>query len=519
MRRLRITILDLVAKGPSNALWHRIMHPNFASIMPQVVGVWCEQLGHEARVICYTGREDIQKELADDPDVVFIAAFTHAAQFASAIGHYLRERGIPTVLGGPHARAYPVDASRHFDYVLGFTDKAIIEQVLDDLTPGRPGKLLSAEKQPSFLPGVKERWKFIAPTLAKAPALEIVPMIGSLGCPYTCSFCVDSTVDYQPLGYDQIREDLEFLQCEVKRPRVSWHDPNFGMRFDKTLDAIEEAVPSGRVQFVAESSLSLLSEPHLARLRDNGFVAMLPGIESWYSCGNKSRTGASVGFDKVRQVADHVNTILRYIPYVQTNFVLGLDDDHGAEPFELSKRFLDLTPGAFPAYSMLTSFGQAAPLDLEIQKQGRVLPVPFHFLNNSRSLNVRPKNYSIDTLYDHVIDLRSYSFSSRAIWRRLAANRGTLTRALNVVRGASSEGRGRVRYDLSFRRQLDRDPGFRGFLDGETSTLPAFFENQIRADLGPMWDWLPPGALHHELDTSAARATFSGLRNEAMQTR
>lgn len=37
--------------------------------------------------------------------------------------------------------------------------------------------------QPVQLPEVKERWKFIEPTIAKAPTIKIVPMIGSLGCP------------------------------------------------------------------------------------------------------------------------------------------------------------------------------------------------------------------------------------------------------------------------------------------------------------------------------------------------
>ena len=27
-------------------------------------------------------------------------------------------------------------------------------------------------------------------------------MIGSLGCPYTCSFCIDSDGAYQPLAFD-----------------------------------------------------------------------------------------------------------------------------------------------------------------------------------------------------------------------------------------------------------------------------------------------------------------------------
>jgi hypothetical protein len=330
-------------------------------------------------------------------------------------------------------------------------------------------------------------------------------MIGSLGCPYTCSFCVDSTVDFQPMGYDQIREDLRFLLETVKRPRVGWHDPNFGMRFDKTMDAIEEVVPPGRIDFAAESSLSLLSEKHLRRFRRNGFKAILPGIESWYSCNDKSKSGRATGLEKVKQVSEHVNLILSYIPYMQVNFVLGLDEDEGSEPFELTKRFLDRSPGAFPGYSFLTSFGESAPLDLELQRQGRVLPVPFHFLNNNRATNVRSLNYTMTSLYDHVIDLRRYSFSPRAIVRRLRANHDALTRGLNLVRAVSSEGAGRLRYDQLLRRQLQNGSGVPEFLDGESRALPAFFRDQIRRDLGPMWEWLPRGALSHDMDTSPER--------------
>ena len=76
----------------------------------------------------------------------------------------------------------------------------------------------------------------------------------------------------------------------------------------------------------------VLTEPHMKRLRRNGFKGMLPGIESWYTMGEKSRTGANTGMEKVKQVSDQVNMIMRYVPYVQTNFVLGMDTDGGREP-------------------------------------------------------------------------------------------------------------------------------------------------------------------------------------------
>jgi hypothetical protein len=45
------------------------------------------------------------------------------------------------------------------------------------------------------------------------------------------------------------------------------------------------------MRFIAESSLSLLSEAHVKRLRRNGFGALLPGIEFWHDLGNKSNRG------------------------------------------------------------------------------------------------------------------------------------------------------------------------------------------------------------------------------------
>jgi len=499
VRRLRVTVLDLTNERPTRALYARLMNANLASIMPQAVAVWCEEAGHLVHYICYTGFEDLWSEVIADADLVFIGAFTQAAHTAYAVSNLHRQRGAVTVLGGPHARCYPQDAARYFDYVLGFTDRSVIEDVLRECAPHRPvGVERSAARQPHTLPGVRERWKFIEPTLAKAPVLKVVPMLGSLGCPYSCSFCIDSTVPYQPMGFDQIREDLRFLLAKLPRPRVGWHDPNFGVRFDDFMGAIEDAVPPDRIDFIAESSLSLLSEPHLDRLRRNGFKVILPGIESWFALGNKSKTGRHVGLEKVRQVAEHVNTMLRYIPYVQTNFVLGLDTDEGPEPFELTKRFLELAPGAFPAFSLLSAFGQAAPLNLELQRAGRVLPFPFHFLDASQAMNVRPEHYTWPAFYDHLLDLERYAFSWPRITRRFGVNRGTLPKWMNVVRALSSERFGRVAHHAHVRRLLDTDASVRRFLDGETTTIPHFYLDRIRRDLGPLWDALPAGGLYHD---------------------
>lgn len=499
MRKLKIGVIDVVANQPSRSYYARFMRANLASIMAQVIAVWCEEEGHDVSLAYYSGYQNMVDPLPEDLDLVFIGAFTTSAHVAYALSHMFQFKGAVTVLGGPHARAYPHDAQKYFDYVVGFADKQLIRDILSDCTQNRPtGIYLSAIQQPQTLPGVQARWKFIKRLMKEAPVLKLVPMIGSLGCPYSCNFCVDSVVKYQPLDYDQIKEDLRFLRNKMKRPRVAWHDPNFGIRFNDYMSVIEDAAPPGSIDFIAESSLTLLSEKNVKRLQINGFKAILPGIETWFDLGNKAKTRHTYGIEKVKRVAEQVNMVMEHIPYFQGNFVLGLDTDEGEAPFELTKKFLELSPGVFPAYSMLTSFGRSAPLNLEYQQQHRVIPFPFQFLNNSGAMNVRPKNYTWPEFFDHMIDLYQYSFSRDTIYRRFKHNRGWIPKAMNILRATTTEGWGNLKYLMMIRQKLDSDMAFRKFYEQETTEIPGYFIKKIKNAMGPLWTWLPDKTLRHD---------------------
>ncbi len=113
-------------------------------------------------------------------------------------------------------------------------------------------------------------------------------------------------------------------------------------------------------------------------------------------------------------------------------------------------------------------------------------------------MNIKPKNYSWRDFYDCVISLTNYSFSGRAIVRRFRAGRMMIPRFMNVVRAVSSEGFGRLKWYNEVRRRLDADRDLRRYFDQETTELPSFYVDQVRNDLGPLWDWLPAGALDHD---------------------
>ena len=73
MRKLRVGIIDIITNGPTTALWARVINPSYASIMPQVIAVWCEEQGHEVIHVPYTGTEDLTQETDGDIDLLFVA--------------------------------------------------------------------------------------------------------------------------------------------------------------------------------------------------------------------------------------------------------------------------------------------------------------------------------------------------------------------------------------------------------------------------------------------------------------
>jgi hypothetical protein len=123
---------------------------------------------------------------------------------------------------------------------------------------------------------------------------------------------------------------------------------------------------------------------------------------------------------------------------------------------------------------------------------------PFHLLNNSGAMNVRPKNYEWTEFYDLMIDLYQHAHSKRAMFNRMKATPAGTPKLMNLARSVSYEGWGRIKYFKEIRRRLDEDIPFRSFFEGETDVLPTFYRDRIKKDMGPLWDWLPEGSISHD---------------------
>lgn len=138
---MRIGIIELLVDkrldGPLDGLYGLFLRKQFVSIGPQVVAVWCRQLGHEVTYTTYWGQRDPRSLLPSPLDVVFIATYTPSSALAYALAKLFRREKMLTVIGGPHAKAFPDDCLRFFDVVVKECDKRLIDTILRGDSRGR----------------------------------------------------------------------------------------------------------------------------------------------------------------------------------------------------------------------------------------------------------------------------------------------------------------------------------------------------------------------------------------------
>lgn len=489
----RVGILELGAacgSGVYDAIVNTLEKKQYVGVTPQAISVWCRQLGHQVFYATFYGNGDPMGRLPDNLDTIFIAAFTYAAPLAYALSKAYRLRGTRTVLGGPHAKAFPRDALRYFDWVVLECDKTLIDDLLADRFPLT--SVVSSPKPYDDTPTIEERLPEIRASTfwnGRPFPYSSIPMLASIGCPYSCDFCVDWRSEYRALPQDRLEADLRFAARVLPGVPLLFYDPNFGIRFSETLATFESIPPEQRSPYAMESSLTNLRSPErLRRLRETKCLGVAPGIESWTHYSNKAGVGQTTPHQKLDQVVEHLEVIHTYLPYIQANFIMGIDSDAGDEPFELAKEFVRRTPFVFPCFFVPVAYG-GTPLYTALLAENRILramPFTFYFTPH---LTLILKNYDALTYFRKMADLYELLTSVDVLRRRLAAKSPWLTQTVNIYRTFAALGARNT-----WRRMaglLAADPEFRAFHAGEAETLPGYYVGEYQRQLGRYAELMP----------------------------
>jgi hypothetical protein len=483
-RRRRVGILDVLAlpaRGPLEAASAFFLTKQYANMTPQAIAVWCRRWGHETFYAAYTGLGDPGRALPDDLDVVFVASYSQVSGLAYALARVFARDGALTVIGGPHAKAFPDDCLRFFDVVVLDCDQALVADIVDGRV--EPGSIVSSQPFDD-VPTVEERLlEIVASTFwrGRPHPSSIISLLASVGCPYTCDFCIDWNVPYRQLPLERLAEDLRFCAARFPGVLLGFHDPNFAVRFDEVLDTMETVPPAARSPYMMESSLSILHERRMARLRDTNCVYAAPGIEAWGDYSTKAGVGREVGMAKVDRLVEHLTALSAHVPYLQVNFLFGVDSDAGNEPVALTREFMSRTPFVWPVVNTPHPFG-GTPLFEAYRRDDRILTtLPFTFYY-SPYVATTFRHYGPIEYYRHMITLFECFTAPAMLARRLASTRRGLVRGAFALRTAVKRGRLRALRRIVARLETDRE--FRAFHERETTVLPEFYHREFERLLG-----------------------------------
>ena len=490
---MKIGVLDLLHSAvpaprvSATSLNRYFITKQFASVMPQTVSVWCREMGHDVYYATYWGQSDPEELLPKDIQMLFISSYTQASGLAYALARIFSKAGAVTVLGGPHAKAFPQDSLRFFDFVVQQCDQETIKDIVNGQCD--TGSIIKSAQPPKIFASVEQRMpeiKASVQTRGRTYISTTVPMLASIGCPYSCNFCIDWDSDYQTVPDDQLEADLNYIGTHLPGARMGFADPNFAIRFDQTLGVLERVPENIRPAYLMESSLSALKEHRLQRLKDTKCYFIAPGIESWTAdYSGKAGTQHSEGWEKVTQVADHFALLHEYVPAFQGNVIFGLDIDKGEEPVIFTKEFMDRTPWVWTTLNIPQPFGGTPLFDQYLAEDRILRGMPFMFYYQPY-LTTTIKNYEPLDYYEKFSSMISHA-STRKMWlSRMKSSRSLTIKSVMTLRTMAVGDR--IKEMENIKHALKTDPLMEKFHAGRTEVLPKFYENEYKRILGKYTD-------------------------------
>lgn len=486
MRHKKVGIIELLLGGPPRGLADRLYGRHFmrqyVSIMPQVVAVWCAQLGCNVHYETYYGQADPIDLIPDDLDICFISSYTVNSALAYAIAKICRRRGCVSVIGGLHAKAFPADCQRFFDIIVKGCNRTTVAEIVAGVYP--PGTTVDNAPHIGEFPSVEERMPYIRKASypdGRPSMFTAIPMLSSIGCPYTCDFCIDWSSTYVHVPPDRLIEDLKYVASKLPKAVVTFHDPNFAVKFETTMSALEAIPPEQRSPYAMESSLSVLKPHRLSRLRDTNCIYVIPGIESWGGYSEKAGVGRRTARAKLAEVVQRLRDVSEYVDGIQANLIFGTDADSGDEPLDLTIEFIRCLPGVWPAINVPMPYG-GTPLTENLRRSGRLLGgIPFLFYRNPY-LVFRPKNYDAQGYYQRWLRIRRTLLSAALLRERVFSDTSGRFRLMNVFRTFRS--RAGLREAAGQLKLLANDREYDAFHRGETSKVPGWYHGVFEKSLG-----------------------------------
>lgn len=279
-----------------------------------------------------------------ETDLAGISLITATAPASYAVADDFRSRGIPVVLGGPHASFQPEEALEHGDYCLvGEAEQTLPmlvdalngKQSLDDV-PGlvwrRDGTIVrNAAARPiddlDSLPFPEYGLLDMGGRSMGAFLLggSIVPIQTSRGCPYDCSFCSVTGMFGKRYRFRSTANVIAELERYKPNQHIFFYDDNFAANSRRTRELLNAMIARNfRFHWSTQVRADIAGDPELLDLMVRaGCGTVFIGFES---VDPEALAEMKKG-QSVEEMRHAVHELRRRGIHVHGMFVFGFDAD------------------------------------------------------------------------------------------------------------------------------------------------------------------------------------------------
>jgi len=398
-----------------------------------LIGAGLKAAGHDVLIYCPQFSPVDWDDLLS-ADIVGISTTTSTAPAGYEIAERVRERGVPTIIGGSHVTFMADEALAHADYVArGEGGDSLMLELIDSLQGGRALETIAGLSFTRDGKAVHNELREPCRDLDSLPVPDltliagsseqrgVTPIMTSWGCPFGCNFCSVTAMFGRKYRYRSAEHIM--AEIEAKQPKsIFFYDDNFAADNRRLKTLLRLMIAGGhKISWSAQVRTDVTDDPELLGLmRDSGCDRVALGLES-------VSQETLDEFDKSQSVADIVHalgTLHQYGIKTHGMFVLGADNDT-AETIRDTARFARKHDISTLMLNILTPL-PGTPLFDDLDAQGRIFDRRWDLFDGQHVV-FRPRKITPDRLQTEVWGAYAHFYSFRQWLKYLATFRyGTM---------------------------------------------------------------------------------------------
>jgi radical SAM superfamily enzyme YgiQ (UPF0313 family) len=346
-------------------------------------------------------------------DLVAITTPTPSALHAYSLAREFRRRGIPVVIGGPHATALPHEAARYADAVVVGEAEDTWPRILDDARRRRFGPIYLSTRQASLAGMPAPRWDLI-----KGRRYGKSVTIATRGCPHRCDYCSIPLL-YGPgtMRYRPVDEVVREVAMSPTRAVVFWDD-NIGANPRYARELFEALTPLRKWWTSQCTANAARDEELMALAARSGCKALFLGFESISQASLELTNKAHNRVSDYRRIIANLH---RHGIAVHLGVMFGFDEDD-VSIFRRTADFLDEACVDVATVSMVVPM-PGTPTFRQWDADKRILTTDWSRYDGKKHCVFQPARMSPRQLEAGTEWVGRRFYSTRSIARRLAGSR------------------------------------------------------------------------------------------------